>query len=163
MSAAAGEVCKIYEYRGLTCYNRYRVSEINYCRTATTSFPSRMRCCLTGKWSWWEKWTQPRWLRREVPGKDKKERGDFWEELWRNDAGYMAGMITDTYYYLWLTQYLDERDIYDKDNSMPDGHFWLETLLLEAGVVKPVKAENGKNPKRGPEKPLVFAYHQPYA
>ena len=51
-------------------------------------------------------------LLRDVPGKDKKERRDFWEELWRNDAGYMAGLITDTDYYLWLTEYLAERDIY---------------------------------------------------
>lgn len=90
-------------------------------------------------------------LLREVPGKDKKERRDFWEELWRNDAGYMAGLITDTDYYLWLTQYLAERDIYYKDNSMPDGHLWLETLLLEAGAVKPGKAESGKNPERAQE------------
>ena len=87
-------------------------------------------------------------LLRDVPGKDKKERRDFWEELWRNDAGYMAGLITDTDYYLWLTEYLAERDIYYKDNSMTDGHLWLETLLLESGVVKPGKAGNGESPER---------------
>lgn len=61
--------------------------------------------------------------------KQKKERRDFWEELMLNDAGYKAGLITDTEYYLWLTEYLAARDIYYKDVSMADGHTWLDELL----------------------------------
>ena len=69
-------------------------------------------------------------LLREAPGKVRKERRDFWEELWLNDAGYRAGLISDTEYYLWLVEYLTARDVYYKDNSMWDGHAWLYRLLL---------------------------------
>lgn len=69
-------------------------------------------------------------LLREAPGKGRKERRDFWEELWLNDAGYRAGLISDTEYYLWLVEYLTARDVYYKDNSMWDGHAWLYRLLL---------------------------------
>ena len=61
--------------------------------------------------------------------KQKKERRDFWKELMQNDAGYEAGLITDTEYYLWLTEYLAVRDIYYKDISIADGHTWLYKLL----------------------------------
>ena len=74
--------------------------------------------------------------------KQKKERRDFWEELMLNDAGYEAwkelmrsnagyegNLITDTEYYLWLTEYLAARDIYYKDTSMNGGHLWLYRLL----------------------------------
>lgn len=63
--------------------------------------------------------------------KQKKERRDFWEELMLNDAGYEADLITDTEYYLWLTEYLAARDIYYKDISIADGHIWLYKLLCK--------------------------------
>lgn len=59
----------------------------------------------------------------------KKERREFWAELMLNDAGYKEGLITDTEYYLWLTEYLAARDIYYKDTSIPNGHKWLYELL----------------------------------
>jgi len=34
--------------------------------------------------------------------RDGGRRWDFWEMLRLNDAGYRAGLITDTEYYLWL-------------------------------------------------------------
>ena len=87
---------------------------------------------------------------KEHPGEgqkgqeERKERRDFWQELWLNDAGYQAGVISDTEYYLWLVRYLAERDIYYKDNSLwrdkkedseenaskDGGHTWLYRLLL---------------------------------
>lgn len=65
-------------------------------------------------------------------GKDKRESWDFWEELWLNDAGYRAGLRTDTDYYLWLVEYLAKHDLYYKDIRMWDGRQWL-TLLLREG------------------------------
>lgn len=58
-------------------------------------------------------------------------RRDFWEELWLNDAGYRAGLISDTEYYLWLVEYLAKRDIYYKDTSMWDQRYCLAPLLRE--------------------------------
>ena len=73
----------------------------------------------------------PGWARslllQAPPG--RKERRDFWEMLWLNDAGYQAELISDTDYYLWLVEYLAVRGIYYKDNSMYDGHLWLYRLL----------------------------------
>ena len=74
----------------------------------------------------------PQWTENgQEPGaeRQKKERRNFWDELMLNDAGYQAGLITDTEYYLWLTEYLAARDIYYKDASMADGHIWLYELL----------------------------------
>ena len=48
--------------------------------------------------------------------KGRKERRDFWEELWLRDAAYRAGLITDTDYYLWLVEYLAVR-VLTKKNS----------------------------------------------
>lgn len=66
-----------------------------------------------------------------VRDKDKTERRDFWEELWLNDAGYQADLISDTDYYLWLVEYLAAHDLYYKDTSMWDGRRWLDKLLRE--------------------------------
>ncbi len=68
-------------------------------------------------------------LLREVPGEDRKGRRDFWTELWLNDAGYQAGLISDTDYYLWLVEYLAAHDIYYKDTGIWDVRLWLDTLL----------------------------------
>ena len=74
-------------------------------------------------------------LLREPPGKGRKERRDFWQELTLNDAGYQAGLIADTDYYRWLTSYLAARDIYYKDSGPwdTDGAAWL-VPLLRAGL-----------------------------
>lgn len=63
-------------------------------------------------------------------GRDKgqKERRGFWEELWLNDAGYQAGLISDTDYYLWLVEYLAAHDLYYKDDGIC---LWLDRLLRE--------------------------------
>lgn len=79
----------------------------------------------------------PEKRRRKANGEQNRkgrsgERRDFWEELWLNDAGYQAGLITDTDYYLWLIQYLAVHDRCYKDTSIWDGRAWLHTLL-EAG------------------------------
>lgn len=66
-----------------------------------------------------------------VRGQGKKERRDFWEELWLNDAGYQANLLSDTDYYLWLVEYLAVHDLYYKDTSMWDGRRWLDKLLRE--------------------------------
>ena len=70
-------------------------------------------------------------LLRDPPGNGKKERRDFWSELVLNDAGYQAGLITDTDFYQWLTAYLAARDIYYKDSGPWDtgGTAWLYPLL----------------------------------
>lgn len=70
-------------------------------------------------------------LLRDPPGSGKKERRDLWQELVLNDAGYQAGLITDTGYYTWLTAYLAARDIYYKDSGpwRTDGTIWLRPLL----------------------------------
>lgn len=73
-------------------------------------------------------------LTKTVPEKGRKERRDFWEELWLRDAAYRAGLITDTDYYLWLVEYLAVRDIYYKDNSIANAHLWLKRLLHKTGV-----------------------------
>lgn len=69
-----------------------------------------------------------------------KLRRDFWEELWLNDIGYRAKLITDTEYYLWLARYLAVHDVYYKtniyyykgthrDRMARSGHTWLYKLL----------------------------------
>ena len=73
-------------------------------------------------------------LTKTVPEKGRKERRDFWEELWLRDAAYRARLITDTDYYLWLVEYLAVRDIYYKDNSIANAHLWLKRLLHKTGV-----------------------------
>ena len=94
---------------------------------------------------------------QEAGQEQKRERRDFWKELMLNDAGYRAGLITDTEYYVWLTEYLAVRKKYWKNNykdiSMYDGHKWLYKLLA-AGLGRkpeePVRLEkvqkDGKNP-----------------
>ncbi|MEY8388060.1 hypothetical protein AALC17_12305 [Oscillospiraceae bacterium 38-13] len=69
-----------------------------------------------------------------------KKRWDFWEKLQLNDAGYQAGLITDTEYYLWLIDYLAAHGIYYKDTIKGagekkenlNGHRWLLPLLSKA-------------------------------
>lgn len=66
----------------------------------------------------------------------RKERRDFWKELWLWDACYQAGRVTDTEYYVWLVGYLDARDEYYKDTgngSIREAHVWLYPLL-QAGL-----------------------------
>lgn len=100
----------------------------------------------------------PAWARnlltKAVPEKGRKERRDFWEELWLRDAAYKAGLITDTDYYLWLVEYLAVRDIYYKDNSIANAHLWLKRLLFRTGVAdiqntvntkKAIHTENAEN------------------
>ena len=58
-------------------------------------------------------------------------RRNFWAELWLNDAGYRAELISDTEYYLWLVECLAKRDIYYKDTSMWDQRNCLALLLRE--------------------------------
>ncbi len=65
-------------------------------------------------------------LLKEVSGGSRR---DFWEELWLNDAGYLAGLISDTDYYFWLVKYLAKRGIYYKDTSMWDQRKELNFLL----------------------------------
>lgn len=91
-------------------------------------------------------------LIKDVPEKGRKERRDFWEELWLRDAAYKAGLITDTECYLWLVEYLAVRDIYYKDNSVPNAHLWLKRLLYTIGV-----ASEGLNVKVNVEKKLAEA------
>ncbi|MEY8524614.1 hypothetical protein AALA90_16520 [Lachnospiraceae bacterium 38-10] len=69
-------------------------------------------------------------LLREAPDGSRR---DFWAELWLNDAGYRAGLISDTEYYFWLVEYLAKRDIYYKDTSMWDHRKDLN-LLLRRGL-----------------------------
>lgn len=80
-------------------------------------------------------------LLREPPGEGRRERRDFWQELTLNGAGFQAGLITDTDYYVWLTQYLAVRDIYYKDSGPwdTDGCAWLHTLL-RAGLGDPERS-----------------------
>lgn len=86
---------------------------------------------------------RPKWakslLLRE-PG--WKKRRDIWEELWLNDAGYCARIITDTEYYLWLVEYLAEHDVYktniyyydeDREKKKHEPHQWL-SVLLQVGL-----------------------------
>lgn len=91
-------------------------------------------------------------LIKDVPEKGRKERRDFWEELWLRDTAYKAGLIADTEYYLWLVEYLAVRDIYYKDNSIADAHLWLARLLRRTGV-----ASEDLNVKANVEKKLAEA------
>ncbi len=68
-------------------------------------------------------------LLKEPPREGRLERRNFWEELWLNDAGYQAKLISDEEYYLWLVEYLAARDIYYKDKSIWDGQEWRDALL----------------------------------
>lgn len=68
-----------------------------------------------------------RFLKRAPKGK----RRNFWEELWLNDIGYLAGRMEDRDYYLWLTEYLAVHDIYYKDTSLWDLRGDLDSLLKE--------------------------------
>lgn len=98
---------------------------------------------------------RPEWARglllKPAPGKARKERRDFWEELWLNDAGYSAGLISDTEYYLWLVDYLSARDIYYKDKGSGkrnrNGHTWLYRLLLAGLQMEPgqLQTRDGEN------------------
>ena len=89
---------------------------------------------------------RPEWARSALMQKppqgtgqeQKKERREFWAELMLNDAGYKEGLITDTEYYLWLTEYLAARDVYYKDTSIADGHKWLY-MLLRVGLGRELK------------------------
>ena len=73
-------------------------------------------------------------LRPVLQKRDRKERRDFWEELWLNDAGYQAGLISDRDYYLWLVEYLAVHDLYYKDTSIWDGRQWLDKQIGRAHV-----------------------------
>ncbi len=76
----------------------------------------------------------------------KGERRDFGAELWLNDAGYEMGRISDTGYYLWLSEYLAARGSYYKDNSIRDAHVWLYRLLISGLGMEPEQfRKNGKN------------------
>ncbi len=69
-------------------------------------------------------------LLKEASGGSRR---NFWEELWLNDAGYRAGLISDAEYYLWLAECLVKRDIYYKDTSLWDQRDCLD-LLLQNGL-----------------------------
>lgn len=69
-------------------------------------------------------------LLKEASGGSRR---NFWEELWLNDSGYRAGLISDIEYYLWLAEYLVKRDIYYKDTSLWDQRDCLD-LLLQNGL-----------------------------
>lgn len=90
---------------------------------------------------------RPEWARGLLLKEDEKRRNIF-EELWLNGAGYRAGIITDTEYYLWLTEYLAAHDFFkagilysdedsDKDSDKVErkktihGHLWVIPLLME--------------------------------
>ncbi len=72
-----------------------------------------------------------RLLLPEPPADGRRERRDFWQELVLADAGYTAGMITDTELYVWTARYLSARDTYYKDSGPWDseGPVWLRQLL----------------------------------
>lgn len=61
----------------------------------------------------------------------KGKRRNLWEELWLNDIGYLAGLIEDRDYYLWLVEYLAVNDNCYKDTSMWDLRIDLDYLLKE--------------------------------
>lgn len=105
---------------------------------------------------------RPQWARSLLlrePG--WKQRRDIWEELWLNDTGYRAEIITDTEYYLWLVEYLAEHDIYktniyyygeDREREKCEPHRWLYMLLrvglgMELGELKE-KMNAGKQDRR---------------
>lgn len=72
--------------------------------------------------------------------RDGGRRWDFWEMLRLNDAGYRAGLITDTEYYLWLIEYLAAHGVYYKETIKGagekgkdlNGRRWLIPLLQKA-------------------------------
>ena len=68
-----------------------------------------------------------------------KKRWDFWEKLQLNDAGYQAGLITDTEYYLWLIDYLAAHGIYYKDTIKGAGE-------NKENLVAAAAAEQGPSP-----------------
>lgn len=90
------------------------------------------------------------WLLKEVSDGSRR---NFWVELWLNDAGYRAELISDTEYYLWLVECLAKRDTYYKDTGMWDQRnclnfllkkgLWDEERTLEPGCQKR-KSGNGK-------------------
>lgn len=84
---------------------------------------------------------RPEWARALLlRSRSGKQRRNFWEELWLNDIGYRAGLITDTDFYLWLVRYLTAQTIYYRDNiyyydecrdrARRPGHIWLYRLLM---------------------------------
>ncbi len=68
------------------------------------------------------------WLLKKTSGGSRQ---NFWAELWLNDAGYRAELISDAEYYLWLVECLVKRDIYYKDTGMWDQRDCLDLLLRE--------------------------------
>lgn len=92
---------------------------------------------------------RPEWaksmMQKAAPG-ERRERRDFWKELWLHDAGHEEGLIPDREYYLWLLEYLAARSIYynvyyyyndsrkDRDRNldesiMEDGREWMYEFL----------------------------------
>lgn len=75
-----------------------------------------------------------------LESRDEKKRWDFWEKLQLNNAGYQAGLITDTKYYLWMIEYLSVHGAYYKETIKDagengenlNGHRWLIPLLRKA-------------------------------
>lgn len=95
----------------------------------------------------------------------KGNRRNFWEELWLNDAGYLAGLVENRDYYLWLVEYLEARDIYYKDTSMWDQRDCLGTLLQaglrdEKKTFEPGCRERKSDTKKGTEGESLFTTAQ---
>lgn len=102
---------------------------------------------------------------------DGEKRWDFWKRLRLNDAGYQAGLITDTEYYLWLIEYLAAHGSYYKETIKGagergkdlSGHRWLTPLLqrapprLDRETGKPIRPGWKKREKDGTH---VFALAQ---
>ncbi|MCI9121110.1 MAG: hypothetical protein HFG00_06240 [Oscillibacter sp.] len=100
-----------------------------------------------------------------------KKRWDFWEKLQLNNAGYQAGLITDTEYYLWLVDCLAAHGAYYKETIKGagangenlNGHKWLLPLLckvpprLDEKTGKPIRPGWKKREKDGT---FVFAAAQ---
>lgn len=84
---------------------------------------------LAGVWKKNPGRTAGRLLKKASKGK----RRNLWEELWLNDIGYLAGLIEDRDYYLWLVEYLAVNDNCYKDTSMWDLRIDLD-YLLKAGL-----------------------------
>lgn len=76
----------------------------------------------------------------------KVEKGKLWQALWLNDAGYKAGLITDSEYYMWLVEYLAAHDFFKigiyygtfENRNALYGYPWVGTLLRK-GLGKDVK------------------------